>query len=244
MTSLSPYKSRSRKLYDPVAHEKCKVVWAVSKKPVFYETAITAMDKQVSLIAACKAPELVWLLEHPPIYTFGTSAKPEDLLTPNRFPVYKTGRGGEFTYHGPGQRVVYVMLDVKRRTGDVRAFVGLLENWLITTLAALKVNGETRQERVGIWVRRPDLGPKREDKIAAIGIRIRRWISFHGISLNVTPNLEHFSGIVPCGIHEHKTTSLADLGVTNLSMNQIDKILQKTFFKHIGGSIEHGTPPI
>ncbi|MEN2494510.1 MAG: Octanoyltransferase [Hyphomicrobiaceae bacterium hypho_1] len=244
MTTLLPRTNFNTTSYNAAAQKTFKVDWVISREPVSYEEAINAMEKRVSDIATSKAPELVWLLEHPPIYTSGTSAKPEDLLTPNRFPVYKTGRGGEFTYHGPGQRIIYVMLDIKRRTGDIRTFIGLLENWIVMTLADIKVKGETRENRVGIWVRRPELGEKREDKIAAIGIRVRRWISFHGISLNISPNLEHFSGIVPCGIHEHRTTSLKDLGITNLDMNNIDAVLKLMFQKHVGGTVELGSPPI
>jgi lipoyl(octanoyl) transferase len=193
------------------------------------------MTERAAAIAAGAAPELVWLLEHPPLYTAGTSSKPADLLTPDRFPVHETGRGGQYTYHGPGQRVVYAMLDVRRHAphpggsgGDVRAFVTLLERWLIGTLAAFNVRGETRPDRVGVWVQRPELGPGREDKIAAIGIRLSRWVSFHGMSLNVEPDLEHFSGIVPCGIEDHGVTSLVDLGVP-VSMADADVALKDSF---------------
>ena len=171
------------------------------------------MDGEVAAIAAGTAPERVWLVEHPPIYTAGTSANEADLVDRSRFPVYRTGRGGQYTYHGPGQRVAYVMLDLKRRSGDVRAFVAALEQWIISTLAQFNVTGERREDRVGVWVRRPEKGVTAEDKIAAIGIRVRRWVTFHGISINVEPQLEHFSGIVPCGVSGHGVTSLVDLGL-------------------------------
>src|ERR1700760_307073 len=171
------------------------------------------MDERVGAIAAGTAPELVWLLEHPPLYTAGTSAKPADLVDA-RFPVHQTGRGGQFTYHGPGQRVAYAMLDLNRRTPDVRAYVAALEEWIIRTLAAFNVRGERREDRVGVWVKRPDKGAGHEDKIAAIGVRLKRWVSFHGISINVEPDLSHFSAIVPCGIADirYGVTSLVDLG--------------------------------
>ena len=207
----------------------------ISDGLVPYAAAVRLMTERVAAIAAGKAPELVWLLEHPPLYTAGTSSKRTDLLTPDRFPVHETGRGGQYTYHGPGQRVVYAMLDVRRHaphasgtSGDVRAFVTLLEAWMIETLAAFNVRGETRPDRVGVWVRRPELGASREDKIAAIGIRLSRWISFHGMSLNVEPDLEHFSGIVPCGITEHGVTSLVDLGLP-VGMADADVALQASF---------------
>src|SRR5687768_5094375 len=176
------------------------------------------MDARVAAIAAGRAPERVWLLEHPPLYTAGTSARDEDLVEPNRFPVHRTGRGGQFTYHGPGQRVAYVMLDLNRRAPDLRRYVAALEAWLIAALAEFNVRGERREDRVGVWVRRPEkppgpTGEPAEDKIAAIGIRIRRWVSFHGVSLNVEPDLSHFSGIVPCGVRAHGVTSLVDLGL-------------------------------
>jgi lipoyl(octanoyl) transferase len=211
------------------------VDWMITDGLVPYEEAVQFMTARVAQIAAGDAPELVWLLEHPPLYTAGTSSKPTDLLTPDRFPVHVTGRGGQYTYHGPGQRVVYVMLDVRRHaphssgaSGDVRGFVTLLERWMIETLATFNVRGETRQDRVGVWVRRPDLGVTREDKIAAIGIRLSRWISLHGMSLNIEPELEHFSGIVPCGITEHGVTSLVDLGLP-VSMADADVALQNRF---------------
>ena len=204
------------------------VEWRISNELVPYPEAVAEMEQRAEAIARGEASELVWLLEHPPLYTAGTSAKPEDLLTPDRFPVYKTGRGGQFTYHGPGQRVAYVMLDLKSRTPDVRRFVQDLEEWIIGTLDRFQVRGERRADRVGVWVRRPDLGETREDKIAAIGIRLRRWVSFHGISINVDPDLQHFSGIVPCGISEHGVTSLVDLGLP-VSMADVDLALKATF---------------
>ena len=205
-----------------------EVEWAVSASPVDYLTAVRAMDARVEAIAAGAAPELVWLLEHPPLFTAGTSARAEELLDPHRLPVYRTGRGGRYTYHGPGQRVVYLMLDVKRRSGDVRAFVSALERWIISALADLGVNGETRRGRVGIWVRRPEKGEHAEDKIAAIGLRVRKWVSLHGISLNVCPDLSHYEGIVPCGIAGHGVTSLAELGVP-ASMEVVDNALRSAF---------------
>jgi len=202
------------------------IEWKITDAPVEYPEAVAFMEARVAAIAAGAESECIWLLEHPPLYTAGTSATPADLLMPERFPVYTTGRGGQYTYHGPGQRVVYVMLDLNRRGRDVRAFVHFLETWLIATLDRFNVRGETRPDRVGVWVRRPDIG--REDKIAAIGIRLRRWISFHGISINVEPDLEHFSGIVPCGIQEHGVTSLVDLGLP-VTMADVDVALRKTF---------------
>jgi lipoyl(octanoyl) transferase len=192
------------------------------------------MDARVTAIAAGEAPELVWLLEHPPLYTSGTSGKPDDLLDP-RFPLFVAGRGGQLTYHGPGQRVAYVMLDLKRRRPDVRAYVAGLEEWIIRTLAAFNVRGERREDRVGVWVRRPDKGPGYEDKIAAIGVRLRRWVSFHGIAINVEPDLSHFSGIVPCGVAEPRygITSLLDLGHL-ASVTDLDFALRDAFDEVFG----------
>jgi lipoyl(octanoyl) transferase len=209
------------------------VEWAVSLEPVDYLAAVRAMEARAELIAAGAAPELVWLLEHPPIYTAGTSARASDLIVPDRFPVVSTGRGGKFTYHGPGQRVVYVMLDVRRRFGDVRAFVSGLEAWIIDTLAALGVGGETRPGRVGIWVPRPGAESGTEDKIAAIGLRLKKWVSLHGLSLNVSPDLSHYEGIVPCGIAEHGVTSLARLGKPT-AMKVVDKALKDAFEHRFG----------
>ncbi len=209
------------------------VGWRVSDEPVAYPEALAFMEARAKAIADGEAGELIWLLEHPPLYTAGTSAKSVDLVAPDRFPVYTAGRGGQYTYHGPGQRVAYVMLDVRRRGADVRAFVHDLEAWLIDTLAAFDVIGETRSDRVGVWVRRPERGAGVEDKIAAIGIRLRRWISFHGISLNVAPDLEHFSGIVPCGVSAHGVTSLADLGI-RAGMSDVDRALRAAFEQRFG----------
>jgi len=189
------------------------VEWRISDRPVDYAKAVADMEARAAAIAAGEAGELVWLLEHPPLYTSGTSGKESDLLDP-RFPLYATGRGGQLTYHGPGQRVAYAMLDLKRRQPDVRAFVAALEEWIIRTLAAFNVRGERREDRVGVWVARPDKGGGHEDKIAAIGVRLKRWVSFHGIAINVEPDLSHFAAIVPCGVADvrYGVTSLADLG--------------------------------
>jgi len=215
------------------AQESDAVEWRISDAPVPYAEALTGMEARVQAISDQAAPELVWLLEHPPLYTAGTSADEKDLLSPDRFPVFKTGRGGQYTYHGPGQRVGYVMLDLKGRGQDVRKFVGDLEQWLIATLAEFGVTGELREGRVGVWVRRPDKGIGREDKIAAIGVRIRKWVTFHGVSLNVDPDLSHFDGIVPCGISQHGVTSLHDLGIT-ATMEDVDVAMRKTFGKVFG----------
>jgi lipoyl(octanoyl) transferase len=203
--------------------------WKVSDGLVPYPEAVAAMEARAAAIADGTAGEQIWLLEHPPIYTAGTSANDADLLEA-RFPVFRTGRGGQYTYHGPGQRIGYVMLDLKRRKPDVRAFVFDLEEWLIETLASFNVKGERREGRVGIWVAR---GNGREDKIAALGVRIRRWVTFHGVALNVEPDLSHFSGIVPCGVSQHGVTSLADLGLP-VSMADVDVALQKAFRKVFG----------
>lgn len=204
--------------------------WRVEEGLVPYPQAVAAMEKRVAAIRSGAAPELVWLLEHPPLYTAGTSARDEDLLTPDRFPVYRTGRGGQFTYHGPGQRVAYVMLDLKRRGPDVRKFVTDLEEWLIRTLARFNVVGERREGRVGIWIDRGRHGglENREDKIAAIGVRVRHWVTYHGVALNVEPDLGHFEGIVPCGIAGHGVTSLVDLGLP-VSLADVDVALKASF---------------
>ena len=207
------------------------IEWAVSTEPVAYPAAITFMEARARAIREENAAELIWLLEHPPLYTSGTSSKADDLLDPARFPVFDAGRGGQYTYHGPGQRVAYVMLDVARRGRDVRAFVRNLENWIIETLGAFNVEAGAREGRVGVWVDRAQAGgPEREDKIAAIGVRLKRWVSFHGISLNVEPNLEHFSGITPCGISDPRygVTSLVDLGLP-LTMDEVDAELKRAF---------------
>ena len=208
--------------------------WAVSREPVAYEAALAAMTARAAAVAEGAAPELVWLLEHPPLYTSGTSAHPGDLIEA-RFPLHVAGRGGQLTYHGPGQRVAYAMLDLKRRTPDVRRYVASLEEWLIRTLAAFDVRGERREDRVGVWVRRPDKGATHEDKIAAIGIRLRRWVSLHGIALNVAPDLTHFSGIVPCGVADPRygVTSLVDLGQL-VTMADIDIALRQAFEELFG----------
>jgi lipoyl(octanoyl) transferase len=217
------------------------VEWAISDAPVGYEAAVAEMEARAALIADGQAAERVWLVEHPPLYTAGTSARAEDLLTPERFPVHRTGRGGQFTYHGPGQRVAYVMLDLRRRQPDLRRFVAALESWLIGTLEAFGVRGERREDRVGVWVRRPEKGPEREDKIAAIGIRVRRWVSFHGIALNVEPDLSHFDGIVPCGVSEHGVTSLVDLGHP-VSMVEVDLALRERFEAVFGPTVRVEVP--
>ncbi|MBM7068864.1 lipoyl(octanoyl) transferase LipB [Actibacterium sp. 188UL27-1] len=223
------------------------IEWVQSDRPIPYPEAVAAMDARATQIAAGTSAEAVWLLEHPPIYTAGTSAKAEDLTDPNRFPVFMTNRGGQFTYHGPGQRVAYVMLDLSRRGKDIRAFVQALEAWVIQTLGTFNVVGEVRPSRVGVWVPRPELAPlsdgtPREDKIAAIGIRLRRWVSFHGISINVEPDLSHFDGIVPCGITGHGVTSLVDLGLP-VTLADVDVALKQTFNQQpllgdISGSIQ------
>lgn len=204
------------------------VLWRISDTLVPYDEAVAAMEAHAGRIASGEAAEMVWLLEHPPLYTAGTSAKEADLVEPDRFPVHVTGRGGQYTYHGPGQRVAYVMLDLNRRRPDLRAYVSALETWIIATLGAFNVRGERREDRVGVWVRRPEKGEGAEDKIAAIGIRVRRWVSFHGISLNVEPDLSHFTGIVPCGISTHGVTSLVDLGQI-VTLPEVDMALRAAF---------------
>ncbi len=211
------------------------IEWRVSETLVPYEDAVSAMDERAAAIAAGRACELVWLLEHPPIYTAGTSAREDDLLAP-RFPVHQTRRGGQLTYHGPGQRVAYVMLDLNARGRDVRRFVASLEAWIIATLRAFEIRGERREDRVGVWVARPEKAPvlvdgdprPAEDKVAAIGIRLRKWVTFHGISINVEPNLEHFDGIVACGVNGYGVTSLRDLGRA-ATMPEVDATLRNTF---------------
>ncbi|KPF81768.1 lipoate--protein ligase [Brevundimonas sp. AAP58] len=212
------------------------VEWVTAPGYVPYEDAVAEMEARVAAIAAGKAAERVWLLEHPPLYTAGVSAKDEDLLAPGRFPVHRTGRGGQFTYHGPGQRVAYVMLDLNQRGRDVRGFVRGLEAWIIGALDRFGVEAGIREGRVGVWVERKGPGWSREDKIAAIGVKVRRWVSFHGISLNVEPELDHFGGIVPCGIAEHGVTSLVDLGVL-ATMDEADAAL-KTSFRQVFGAVE------
>lgn len=209
------------------------VEWLHSEGLVPYPEALALMEARAESIAKGEAPEAIWLLEHPPLYTAGTSARPEDLTDPHRFPVFEARRGGQYTYHGPGQRVAYVMLDLNRRGRDVRQFVYALEGWVIDALTEFGVKGERRAGRVGIWVPRPEKAPNpdgsvREDKIAAIGVRLRRWVSFHGLSINVEPDLSHFDGIVPCGIREHGVTSLVDLGLP-VAMADLDLALRTTF---------------
>lgn len=217
-------------LTDPTA---AAIEWRISDGLTDYAVALAFMEQRVAEIARGEAPETVWLVEHPPLYTSGTSANQTDLIEPDRFPVYDTGRGGEYTYHGPGQRVAYVMLDLKRRRQDVRAFVASLEAWVIGTLNRFNVTGERREDRVGVWVKRPEkastvAGQVAEDKIAAIGIRLRKWVSFHGVSINVEPELEHYQGIVPCGIQTHGVTSLVDLGLP-VTMADLDVALKAEF---------------
>ncbi|MCD7061192.1 lipoyl(octanoyl) transferase LipB [Pelagibacterium sp. HS1C4-1] len=207
--------------------------WTVSEGYVPYPMALETMRARAAAIAEGGAEEAVWLLEHPPLYTAGTSARPDDLLAPDRFPVFEAGRGGQYTYHGPGQRVAYVMLDLRQRGRDIRALVNSLEQWVIDTLADFNIRGERREGRVGVWVRRPEKGPLAEDKIAAIGVRVSRWVSFHGISLNVAPDLGHYDGIVPCGISDRGVTSFEDLGQI-VSLAEVDSALRARFEDHFG----------
>ncbi|MEZ5913005.1 MAG: lipoyl(octanoyl) transferase LipB [Paracoccaceae bacterium] len=214
------------------------VEWRVWEGLVDYPAALAAMEDRVAAISAGTSREAIWFLEHPPTYTAGTSARTEDLTDPGRFPVFVAGRGGQYTYHGPGQRVVYVMLDLNRRGRDVRRFVNRLETWIIAALAEFNVTGVLREGRVGVWVERPEKPPlpdgtPREDKIAAIGVKLRRWVSFHGLSINVEPDLDHFSGIVPCGIRGHGVTSLVDLGLP-VTMDDVDDALKRSFEKAFG----------
>lgn len=208
--------------------------WRIAPAPVAYPDAVAAMETRAAAIAAGSAPELVWLLEHPPLYTSGTSGRDDDMRTA-RFPVYRSGRGGQVTYHGPGQRVVYLMLDLRRRRPDVRVYVAALEALVIRTLAAFNVRGERREDRVGVWVRRPDKGPGFEDKIAAIGVRIKRWVSLHGVAINVEPDLRHFDAIVPCGIADPRygVTSLVDLGLP-VTIEDVDVALRQAFSETFG----------
>lgn len=213
------------------------IEWRIDDAPVEYDAAVAFMEDRAAAIREGRAPEMVWLLEHPPLYTAGTSARPEDLIAP-RFPVHPTRRGGQYTYHGPGQRIAYVMLDLEGRGRDVRRFVCGLERWLIATLAQFNVRGERRDGRVGVWVARPDRAPgpdgaPAEDKIAAVGVRLRRWVSLHGVALNVEPDLSHYDGIVPCGIRGHGVTSLADLGLP-VAMADVDVALRSAFDETIG----------
>jgi len=219
------------------------VEWRVTDAPVGYDEALATMTERAAAIARGEAPELVWLLEHPALYTAGTSARPQELLDA-RFPVHTAGRGGQCTYHGPGQRVGYVMLDLKRRGPDVRRFVATIEEWLIRTLATFNVRGVRREDRIGVWVSRPDKGEGFEDKIAAIGIRVSQWVTLHGFALNIEPDLTHFAGIVPCGVNEPRygVTSLADLGLT-VTMPEVDMALRVAFEPLFGASVDDHTLP-
>lgn len=231
LSASQPDSSPSRQLIE----------WRISDEPVPYPDAIAEMEARVEAIRAGTAPELVWLLEHPPLYTAGTSARDEDLLEADRFPVYRSGRGGQYTYHGPGQRVAYVMLDLKARGADIRGFVRDLEEWIIRTLASFNIKGERREGRVGIWIDKQPYGGLKgqEDKIAAIGVRVRRWVSFHGIALNVEPDLSHFGGIVPCGIAEHGVTSIVALGQL-VTMEDVDSALIAAWSEVFGGPLQGG----
>jgi lipoyl(octanoyl) transferase len=247
-TQTRAYPLQSPRLNHPPALAGLKTAtpaqWAISPGYVGYEEAVSIMEARAAAIRAGEAAELVWLLEHPPLYTAGTGAKPGDLLAPDRFPVFKASRGGQYTYHGPGQRVAYVMLDLEQRGKDIRRFVFGLEEWIIETLAAFNVRGERREGRVGVWVdRTAPSGPLREDKIAAIGVRIRRWVSFHGISVNVEPELSHFTGITPCGIDEAGlgVTSLVDLGLP-ATLDDMDAAL-KTAFEKTFGAVQDAAAP-
>jgi lipoyl(octanoyl) transferase len=226
----------------PIADSR-PVRWRIADGLVPYVEAVDIMEREAAAIAE-GGDELVWLVEHPPLYTAGTSANARDLVQPDRFPVFATGRGGEYTYHGPGQRVAYVMLDLKRRRQDVRAFVAALEETIIRTLDSMNIRGERREDRVGVWVRRPDKpllpdGTVAEDKIAALGIRLRKWVTFHGLSLNVEPDLDHFGGIVPCGISAYGVTSLVDLGLP-LMMADVDVRLREAFESIFGETVRVG----
>ncbi len=225
-------------------NERARIGWAASPGLTAYEAAVAAMEARAGAIAAGEAGELVWLLEHPPLYTAGVSSKEGDLLAPDRFPVFRTGRGGQYTYHGPGQRVVYLMLDLRTRGRDVTRFVADLERWIIAALDRFNVKGEIRDGRVGVWVERKGPGWSREDKIAAIGVRLRKWVSFHGIAFNVEPDLEHFSGITPCGISapQFGVTSLVDLGLP-VTMADADAALRAAF-EDVFGATENAPPPL
>ena len=240
--------TRDHLISGPLLSALPPVEWRVSEAAVAYDDAVSWMESRAAGIAAGRAGEIVWLLEHPPLYTAGTSAQPGEVIEA-RFPVHQTGRGGQTTYHGPGQRVAYAMLDLKRRGPDVRRYVATLEEWIIRTLAAFNVRGERRGDRIGVWVRRPEKGEGREDKIAALGIRVRQWVTMHGIAINVDPQLSHFAGIVPCGVCEPRfgVTSLADLGLTT-SLADVDVALRREFEALFGlttdysvGSVENGT---
>jgi lipoyl(octanoyl) transferase len=234
-SSVSPFSTFLRS-------DQAPTQWAVSNGLVDYSAAVSAMEARAAEIAEGRASEMVWLLEHPPLYTAGISAKGGDLLAPGRFPVFESARGGQYTYHGPGQRVAYVMLDLRERGRDVHAFVAALEAWVISALLRFNVEGQIKPGRVGVWVDRKAPGiPTQEDKIAAIGVKLRRWVSFHGISLNVEPDLSHFDGIVPCGIREHGVTSLVDLGLP-LTMDEADAALRSGFETIFGPTLEANPP--
>ncbi len=224
-----------------VKHRVTSIEWAISDSLIAYPYALEAMTHRAREIRAGRAPEIVWLLEHPPLYTAGTSAKIADLIEPDRLPVHKSGRGGQYTYHGPGQRIAYLMLDLKTRGGDVRALIENLERWIAATLATFSVKGEVKPGRIGIWVARPTIAIGREDKIAAIGLRVSNGVTTHGISLNVEPDLDQYLGIVPCGISDHGVTSLADLGLP-ITMVDVDVAL-RTSFERIFGSVTSAQPP-
>ena len=239
-------RSQIRTSFLPIA-DGPPVEWRIEQGLTDYHVALATMEARAAAIRDEGAPELIWLVEHPPLYTAGTSADTKDLIEPGRFPVFLAGRGGEYTYHGPGQRVAYSMLDLKRRREDVRAFVAALEDWIIASLARFNVKGERREDRVGVWVVRPDRPPLAggtmvEDKIAAIGIRLRRWVSFHGIAVNVEPDLSHFSGIVPCGIAGYGVTSLVDLGLP-VTMADYDLALKAAFEEVFGAVAAAGAEP-
>ncbi len=243
-TEQDPCRTRgSQTLEIKPAAEQAPAEWRVEKECIPYPQALAVMEARVAAIADASAPELVWLLEHPPLYTAGTSAKQSDIKLA-RFPVYAAGRGGQLTYHGPGQRVVYVMLDLRRRGPDLRRYVATLEEWIIRSLASFGIMGERREDRIGVWVRRPEKGVGREDKIAAIGIRVKRWVSLHGIALNVDCNLSHFAGIVPCGIADPRygVTSLRDLGVAT-RRSEVDEVL-RCQFEQLFGATAHRLPAL
>jgi lipoyl(octanoyl) transferase len=234
----------------PAPADQAPVEWRVSETPVGYDAAVAEMERRADAIAGARAPELVWLIEHPPLYTAGTSAQGDEVID-QRFPVFQTGRGGQTTYHGPGQRIAYVMLDLRRRGPDVRRFVASLEEWIIRTLAQFGVRGERREDRIGVWVKRPDKGEGFEDKIAALGIRVQRWVTLHGIAINVRPDLSHFAGIVACGVREQRygVTSLADLGIA-AALPEVGHALRREFEALFGptadytvGRQENGSPP-
>lgn len=234
----TPNPARDYILGDFTQHSPSQVGWQIEDKLVPYLSAVEAMENQVGGIISGELAEKIWLLEHPALYTGGTSAEDHDLIDKDRFPIFMAGRGGEFTYHGPGQRICYVMLDLANRKRDVRQYVATLEQWIINTLEHYSVKGERRCDRVGVWVKRPDKAPlpdgtPREDKVAAIGVRIRKWVTFHGVSLNVEPELEHYSGIIPCGVEGHGVTSLVDLGVP-VTMAEVDSVLKAEFEKLFG----------